>query len=59
MPAGTSLALGAILMVTACGEMVGYAMGTGSKAEERVDDFEIQKVRFVRRAHRPWLGDEP
>ena len=58
MPAGTSLVVGAILAVTACGEMVGYAMGAGSEAERRVDEFEIRKVRFVRRSHRPRPGDE-
>jgi hypothetical protein len=59
MPAGTYLVLGAILAVTACGEMVGYAMGAGSQAERCVDEFEVHKTRFVRRSHRPRLGDEP
>lgn len=59
MPAGTPFVLGAILAVTACGEMVGYAAGAGSEAERRVDEFEIHKTRFVKRSHRPPPGDGP
>ena len=59
MPTGTPFVLGAILAVTACGEMVGYAAGAGSEAERRVDEFEFHKTRFVKRSHRPPPGDGP
>jgi hypothetical protein len=49
LPTGTrsALALGAV--ISAFGEMVGYAWGAGDGAEERMLEFELHKVRYASR----------
>ncbi|HUP19079.1 MAG TPA: hypothetical protein VM778_03900 [Gemmatimonadota bacterium] len=47
LPRGTLPAVAGVLAIAACGEMVGYAMGAAPGIGEKVDDFEIHKLRFT------------
>jgi hypothetical protein len=47
VPAGTLVAMVAAGLVSAVGEMMGYALGAGRNTEPRMMEFELHKVRYA------------